>query len=214
MTMKRMKIYKRLANAPHNCSFNFLDFCSGQIVVNCVKLWQKMSNNEIQNSAAMAGGTRGSVGLLVGRFPRSLDPKRRLTIPGEWRTVLGLNAKGAYVYVMLDPRKDCLDMVPHQVMEERLAQRSDNSLFGDLDDEDYEDDDESIGENMQICEVDSQGRIRISERLLALADIKLEGDVLMRGKFGMAQIWSADKLPADAKFDKAKYRAAMARKKL
>lgn len=125
---------------------------------------------------------------------------------------MGLNAKGAYVYVMLDPRSDCLDMVPREVMEKRLAAVAEAPLFGDLDDEDYEDDDEAIGENMQICEVDTQGRIRINERLLELAGLK--DNLVLRGKFGMAQIWAQDKLPDQGKFDKSKYRAAMARKRM
>ena len=56
-------------------------------------------------------------GALVGRFDHALDPKKRFTIPSEWRTLMG---DPQYVYVMLDPVERCLDLVPVAEMESRL----------------------------------------------------------------------------------------------
>ena len=48
-------------------------------------------------------------GVLVGRFDHALDPKRRLTIPAEWRSVMGAPD---FVYVFPDPAEPCLDLIP------------------------------------------------------------------------------------------------------
>ena len=56
-------------------------------------------------------------GVLVGRFDHSLDPKKRLTIPSEWRAIMG---DYPYVYIMPDPVEQCLDLIPAAEMEVRL----------------------------------------------------------------------------------------------
>ena len=126
-------------------------------------------------------------GLLVGRFARTLDPKKRLTIPSEWRTALGLNEPGAYVYVVANPTLECLNILPRNFLESRLAELEQKAIFDDALNEKLE----AIGENVQLLEVDSQGRIRISNELLDMAGLK--DGVVLKGLFRMAQIWATDK---------------------
>ena len=68
---------------------------------------------------------------------------------------------------------------------------------------------DAIGENSEMLEFDVQGRIRISDRLLAYA--KLKGAVVMKGAVRMATIWPAEETPAESAVDVAKLGAAMAK---
>ena len=61
---------------------------------------------------------------LMGTFARNLDPKKRLTIPSVWRAALGPD----FVYVMPDPRRRCLQLVPRDVMEAKLARYQEMAL--------------------------------------------------------------------------------------
>ena len=49
---------------------------------------------------------------LVDTFCHNLDPKKRLTIPSEWRDALG---NPAYIYVMPSATEDCLELVPAEL---------------------------------------------------------------------------------------------------
>ena len=136
----------------------------------------------------------------MGKFVRNFDPKKRLTIPSVWRDALGPKC----VYVMPDTQNHCLQLIPKDMMESRLAelQRQPisnvqlNALLA------------AIGENSEMLEFDVQGRIRISDRLLAYANLK--GAVVMKGSIRMATIWPAEETPAEAAVDVAKLQSAMA----
>ena len=143
-----------------------------------------------------------STGRLVGRFERNLDPKKRLTIPSEWRTALGLN-DGGYVYVLASPTEDCLLLLPKDVMETRLRELEEKAIF----DERLNAALEMIGESSELLELDVQGRIRISDRLLAYGALK--SSVTMKGAFRMAKLWASEKLPAAGAVDQAKLREAV-----
>ncbi len=152
-----------------------------------------------KQSAVEANGKPCAGGGLMFRYDRALDPKKRLTIPSEWRLALG---SPDYVYVMADPDEDCLNLIPKEVMEARLEKLKDASLF----DQDLNAALQVIGESSELLTLDVQGRIRISDKLLACAG--LEGTVAMVGAFRIAKIWSLAKLPASATVDKAKLRTA------
>lgn len=143
---------------------------------------------------------KGAIALM-GRFDRTLDPKKRLTIPSVWRDALGPDC----VYVMPDTQRPCLQLIPKDMMESRLDELkkqpiSSAELNALLD---------AIGENSEMLEFDVQGRIRISDRLLAYA--KLKGAVVMKGAVRMATIWPAEETPAESAVDVAKLGAAMAK---
>ena len=136
---------------------------------------------------------------LTSRYERNLDPKKRLTIPSAWRNALGPDA----VYVMPDTEQRCLQLIPKKVWELRLEELrkrplSDAELNSRL---------SVIGENSELLEFDVQGRIRISDRLLAYADLK--ESVVMKGAIRMATIWPADKCAPEAAVDTNKLREAM-----
>ena len=92
----------------------------------------------------------------MGTFARSLDPKKRLTIPSVWRAALGPDL----VYVVPDPRRRCLQLVPRDVMEAKLAKYQELAL-GDAEINDALD---AISAASEMLEFDVQGRIRINGR--------------------------------------------------
>ena len=138
---------------------------------------------------------------MMGTFARSLDPKRRLTIPSVWRAALGPD----FVYVMPDARRRCLQLIPRDVMEARLAKYQEMAL-GDPAVNDALD---AISAASEMLEFDIQGRIRINDELLAFAGLK--GSVVLKGGFRMATIWPAEETGEDMERRVAKLGDAMAK---
>ena len=133
--------------------------------------------------------TRARSGALVGRFDHALDPKKRFTIPSEWRALMG---NPQYVYVMPDPVDRCLDLVPVAEMESRLEKLREKSLFDPVANRALQ----TIGAVSEQPTLDVQGRIRISDRLLQFAT--LTTTVAMLGSVRMIKLWEPGALsPAD-----------------
>ena len=140
-----------------------------------------------------------ATGALVGSHERNLDPKKRLTIPSAWRHALGSD----YVYVMKEEGAPCLRLVPKGVFESRLVEIQEEPLS----DDDLNDVLEKIGEDSELLEFDVQGRIRISDRLLAHAN--LTGTVVMKGAVRMARLWAPENVPQRSAVEVENLRAAM-----
>ena len=116
---------------------------------------------------------------LMGTFARSLDPKKRLTIPSVWRAALGPDL----VYVVPDPRRRCLQLVPRDVMEAKLAKYQELAL----------------------------GDAEVNDALLDFANLK--GSVVLKGGFRMATIWPEEAVAEGTEERMAKLGAAMAKLK-
>ncbi len=140
-------------------------------------------------------------GALVNSFERPLDPKKRLTIPSVWRHVLGSD----YVYVMKEEGKPCLQLIPKGVFESRLAGIQEDALS----DDELNDVLEKVGEDSELLEFDVQGRIRISDKLLAYANLK--GPVVMKGAVRMARLWAPENVPQRSAEESENLRAARKR---
>lgn len=139
-----------------------------------------------------------ATGALVGTHERTLDPKKRLTIPSVWRHALGSD----YVYVMKEEGLPCLRLIPKGMFESRLAEIQEEPLT----DDDLNDVLESVGEDTELLEFDVQGRIRISDRLLAYANLK--GAVVMKGAVRMARLWAPENVPQRTTVESENLRAA------
>lgn len=116
---------------------------------------------------------------LMGTFERNLDPKKRLTIPSVWREALGPDL----VYVVPDNRRRCLQLFPQEVMEAKLAEYRAMALS----DPEINDALDAICAVSEMLEFDVQGRIRISDDLLAFAGLR--GSVVLKGSLRMATLW-------------------------
>ena len=156
-----------------------------------------MSKKGLQSVAESTGV--GS-GVLVGRNDHALDPKKRLTIPSEWRAVMG---NPDYVYVMPDRTEKCLNLVPKTEMEMRLQKLREKALF-----------DPALNRQLQVLGaaseqlvLDVQGRIRICDKLLQFAN--LTTTVAMVGSVRMIKLWNPAALPAEGEFDLEAYNKAL-----
>ena len=150
---------------------------------------------------------RGPIRGLMDTFRHSLDEKKRLTIPSEWRDALG---KPDYIYVIPSATEECLELIPVELME-RMAQRYESA---DLFDDEVDAEERAIAEISQMLKVDSAGRIRINDRMLAHAHIK--SGVTMIGGMRKATLWAEEIKPApkDGKLDLSAYRAVVEKRRL
>jgi len=129
-------------------------------------------------------------GLISGTFHHALDPKSRLTIPSQWRAILG--GVGS-LYVLPDTDDPHLRIIPGSYLLNVTARAQKYTLR-----------DRDLGQslrlffaNLEQVDVDVQGRIRISDRLLAFA--KLSGTVTLVGYSHFFEVWSAERWPEQEK---------------
>jgi len=139
-------------------------------------------------------------GVLVGRADHALDSKKRLTIPSEWRAVMG---DPDYVYVMRDRGGKCLNLVPKAEMEMRLAKLREKALFDPALNAALM----TIGANSEQLMLDVQGRIRICDELLRFAN--LTTTVTMVGSVRMIKLWNPKSYAAEATERLSDYNAAL-----
>ena len=138
---------------------------------------------------SVASSTPGLCSGFVGRYDHALDPKKRFTIPREWRNLMG---DPEFVYVMPDPKERCVNIIPAVEMESRLAKLREKALF----DPAHAPLLAKIGASSEMPALDVQGRIRISDKLLQFAN--LTTTVAMVGAVKMIQLWNPAALaPAD-----------------
>ena len=137
---------------------------------------------------------------LVDTFRHSLDPKKRLTIPSEWRDALGMPD---YVYVMPSASERCLELVPVELMERTLSRYQEADLF----DADADAEAQAIAQYAQMLKVDSAGRIRIGDALLRHAGIT--SGVTMIGGIRKAKLWAVESkgAPTGDELDLSAFRA-------
>ena len=152
------------------------------------------------SSESVAESTKRVSGVLMGCFEHALDPKKRFTIPSEWRAAMG---EPDYVYVMPDPVERCLDLIPPEEMESRLAKLRERALFDPalaplL---------ETIGSNTNQLTLDVQGRIRVSDKLLQFAN--LTTTVAMVGAVRMIKLYDPSALAPATTVDQAALDAAL-----
>ncbi len=150
---------------------------------------------------SVAESTMADSGVLIGRYDYALDPKKRFTIPSEWR---GLMGNPRFVYVMPDPREKCLNIIPKAEMDSRLEKLRERAIF----DPSLAPLLQTIGASSEMPALDVQGRIRISDKLLQFAN--LTTTVAMVGAVRTIKLWNPAALaPADS-VDQAALAAALA----
>ena len=156
-----------------------------------------MSRKVVQSvTEAVTGGSNA----LMGEFVHALDPKKRLTIPSEWRRAMG---NPDFVYVMRDRNGKCLNLLPKAEMEMLLAKLRQKALF----DPALTKAAMLIGANSEQLMIDVQGRIRISDKLLQFAN--LTTTVVMAGSVRMAKLWNCEAYAAESQADLTDYNAAL-----
>ena len=145
--------------------------------------------------------------ILMGRFDCALDGRSRFTVPAQWRQVLG---GPEYLFVMPDPVRRCLNIIPVQEMSARLAKLREKALFDPRMAEILH----TIGENSEQVALDVQGRIRVSDRLLEFIGAKEKkdgrhGGVTLVGAIRKIEIWRQLPAAAAESIDQAAFGAAL-----
>ena len=157
-----------------------------------------MSEKSVQSAET---AVKAEPSVLVGRFDHALDPKKRLTIPRVWRKAMG---EPEYVFVMPDRREKCVNLLPKSEMDVVLAKLHEKALFDPRLNHLWQ----AVASKSEQLELDVQGRIRISDRLLQFANLKTT--VAMVGALRMIKLWDPAALGPEDEIDQAELDAALA----
>ncbi len=120
----------------------------------------------------------------MGDFTHSMDPKKRLTIPSEWRESTGA-PYGLYVMPDLEGQ-GFLIVFPAQEMVHRL-QSIRNLSIADAKGRQFA---RILGSRSQMVSWDTAGRIRINDSLLEHA--KLSDQVALVGAIDHFELWNPE----------------------
>ncbi|MBA4389160.1 MAG: division/cell wall cluster transcriptional repressor MraZ [Verrucomicrobia bacterium] len=134
--------------------------------------------------------------MFVGEYRHNLDPKKRLTIPSQWRAQVG-EPKG--LYVLQDVHHKCLRVVPSRTMEPRLEKMMKVSLT----DKNTREFVRAFARRADQVSWDSQGRIRIKDDLLTYAD--LTNEVVLVGALDSFELWNPNNLNVSGSMDEASF---------
>lgn len=130
---------------------------------------------EKKASAAMSEQT-----LFCGEHRHTLDDRRRLTIPSDWRAMIGDPDR---LFVIKSVHGPYLQVLPMRVASKRMAERAGTSVM----DRAEQEKNKIIAKRTEVVPWDAQGRVRLREDMLAYAGIT--DKVLLMGTIGGFEIW-------------------------
>lgn len=123
------------------------------------------------------------IGGFVGEFTHSLDSKKRMTIPSDWREMAGVPQR---LFVLPAINNKCLCVYPARDMARRL-ERLRNLSMADTEGRQLA---RTLASRSDLVSWDSQGRIRIKDHLLDRAQIN--NQVVLVGAFETFELWNPD----------------------
>jgi MraZ protein len=131
--------------------------------------------------------------MFVGSFTHSLDAKRRMIFPSSWRSLTGESNR---LFAFPHPDDKCLYLYTAEEMMRRLNQLRSGGTLDKLDQQAIR----SFTAGADMLVWDAQGRIRVSENLLAHAEVK--DQVVLVGTLTRIELWSVENfdlaLPQDS----------------
>ncbi|MBN1557597.1 MAG: hypothetical protein JW951_05565 [Lentisphaerae bacterium] len=138
-------------------------------------------------------------GVFVSNFTHSLDPKKRLTIPSEWRAQIGTPRS---LYILPDVNQRCLRCFPAAEMMRRIERLRQHAIsdprarqFARV-----------LAAQSDLVSWDAQGRIRIKNELLEYAG--LVDQVKLVGAFETFELWAPEALKSAGGMDPDSVREA------
>jgi MraZ protein len=137
----------------------------------------------VERNPNMGDGGAQVPGVFVGNYHHCLDPKKRLTIPSEWRDYVGTPTS---LYVLPGVEHKYLVVFPAREMVQRL-QRIRNLSIADARARQFA---RILGSQSQLAPWDSQGRIRIKDELLEFAQLK--DHVALVGAIEGFELWNPE----------------------
>jgi MraZ protein len=138
---------------------------------------------EINQLLSSAGGAQAP---FMGKNIHKLDPKKRLTVPSGWRSIMGEDG----VFLMPGLNRACLMLMPGSVMT-LFMQKLQGMHLSNPDEMDLM---LTLASESDHLNFDVQGRIRIKDEHLAYAG--LTGEVILAGAFNRIELWNAENLLA------------------
>jgi len=154
-------------------------------VANCGALWGTVVFKEEPHSIVKKALQRT---VFVGNYRHAVDEKKRVAIPARWRAA----ASGASEFCVLPSPKNCLVVVSSEMVTKMLEKADEMPLYGD---DQRQDGLRVIASQAHVTPVDGQGRINLSESLLASAGITDEA--VLVGVLNKFEIWSPKRLAAE-----------------
>ncbi len=132
------------------------------------------------------GGFEG--GAFVNQYVHTLDPKRRLTIPAEWRELVGNPSR---LYVLPGVHDPCLTVLPAREMMRRLSESRDRFKLSDQKARQFN---RVLASRADLVTWDTAGRIRIKDTLLEYAGICVQA--VLVGAFEGFELWNPERWQA------------------
>lgn len=129
------------------------------------------------------GGYGEPEGVFVNTYVHSLDPKKRLTVPSDWRELVGVPRR---LFVLPGVNDQCLCVYPAREMTRRM-ERLRNLSIADRKGRQLA---RTLASRSDLVPWDSQGRIRIKDDLLNYAG--LVNQVVLVGTFDGFELWNID----------------------
>ena len=121
-----------------------------------------------------------------------MDTKKRLTIPSDWRELVGVPNR---LFVLPGVNDKCLCVYPAREMTRRM-ERLRNLSIADRKGRQLA---RTLASRSDLVPWDSQGRIRVKDELLDFAELKK--DVVLVGTFDGFELWNPDTWKSIANMD-------------
>ncbi len=123
-------------------------------------------------------------GTFVNQYVHTLDSKRRLTIPAEWRELVGSPMR---LYVLPGVNDCCLTVLPARDMMRRLNESRQRLKLSDQKARQFN---RVLASRADSLTWDSAGRIRIKDSLLDYA--RITSQVVLVGAFEGFELWNPE----------------------
>jgi MraZ protein len=133
-------------------------------------------------------GSGGAGAPFMGRHVHRLDPKKRLTIPSGWRSLMGETG----VFLMPGIGRSCLMLMPQEVMSGFVSKLQGMQLSNP----EEMDLMLTLASESDHLSFDAQGRIRIKDEHLEYAG--LTGEVILASAFNRIECWNPEQWEARA----------------
>jgi len=139
----------------------------------------------MERKEAMMGmeNFEGITNVFVDTYTHGLDAKKRLTIPSEWRALVGAPER---LFVMPSTNDSCLCVYPANTMAHQLKKLQERSIT-DVEAQDHL---RTLAASSNLVPWDAQGRIRVKDTLLDYAHLTTE--VVLVGVFTRFELWSPE----------------------
>lgn len=144
------------------------------------KVGQVIGGMESMNTTVVGAAAEG---VFVSRYEHTLDSKKRLTIPSDWRELAGEPKR---LFVLPGVNDKCLCVYPAREMTRRMERLRNLSIA----DEKGRQLARTLASRSDLVPWDSQGRIRVKDELLDFAGIS--SHAMLVGTFDGFEIWDPD----------------------